>query len=416
MKSTILTELACSAASCPPDKSFARLYDREGLYLHVTATGGKYWRLKFRSGGRERLLALGAYPSVTLKAARMKVAEARMQLVTGIDPTAARRKAKQAEAEKTALRFDHVAGLWYAKASAAWTERHAGYVLRRLQADVYPALGDIPVNLITARQIAQAVESIAAHGAHEMARRAFQYVASVLRFAVTHGLADRNPATDMEPSDILETRKETHYARVTPAEFPELLRKVDTYAGADVTRLAMQLMALTFVRTGELIGARGCEFDLDAAEWRIPPERMKMGTEHRVPLSRQAVAVVRTLVDLSHRRGSDWLCHSPQGGGKAISNNTILYALHGLGYQGRMTGHGFRGVASTILHEMGFPHDVIELQLAHLHGDEVSRAYNAAMRLRERADMMQQWADHIDSIKRGADVLAFRGGRGLRAA
>ena len=231
----------------------------------------------------------------------------------------------------------------------------------------------------------------------------------VMRYAVAHDLIERNPATDVKPSDTLKSRRKENYARLGEKELPELLRKIEAYQGGPYTRLAMQLMALTFVRTTELIAARWAEFDLEAAEWRIPPERMKMKTPHIVPLSPQAVEVVKVLHTLSG--GRVLLFPGERDHDKPMSNNTILKALERMGYKGRMTGHGFRGVASTILHEQGYAHHAIELQLAHQERNEVSAAYNHALYLKERGVMMCEWANHLDKLRRGADVIPLQARR-----
>jgi len=252
------------------------------------------------------------------------------------------------------------------------------------------------------------VKAIAARGALDIAKRALQTSGQVFRYAIAHGKASRNPATDIKPSDVLEARKKQNYARIDGKELPDLLRRIEGYQGAAVTRLAMKLMALTFVRTSELIEAEWKEIDLDAAEWRIPAERMKMNTPHIVPLSAQAVEILRTLQLISGH--SKLLFPGERNHEKAMSNNTILGALKRMGYQGRMTGHGFRGVASTLLHEMGFDHAHIELQLAHQERNEVSAAYNHATYLVPRRKMMQQWANYLDSCKGGA-VIAGKFGK-----
>lgn len=223
---------------------------------------------------------------------------------------------------------------------------------------------------------------------------------------MAHGAVERNPVADMRPGEALKQRKKAHYARLEAKDMPQLLRKVEAYAGTPYTRTAIKLMALTFVRTSELIGARWDEFDLDAAEWRIPAERMKMRTPHIVPLPRQAVDVLKSLSELRGRSGL--LFPGERDHEKPMSNNTILGALKRMGYAGQMTGHGFRGVASTILHEQGFEHAHIELQLAHQERDEVSAAYNFATYLPQRRKMMQWYADHLDQLRQGAKVIPFK--------
>ena len=277
--------------------------------------------------------------------------------------------------------------------------------MRRLKADVFPAIGARPVSEIQAHELVAMVQTISKRGALDIAKRALQTSGQVFRYAVAHGLAQRNPASDIKPSDVLASRKAGNYARISAKELPELLRRIEGYAGAAVTRLAMKLMALTFVRTSELIGARWAEFDLEARRWDIPASRMKMKTPHIVPLSTQAVNVLQTLQLVSGR--GTLLFPGERDHEKSMSNNTILGALDRMGYKGRMTGHGFRGVASTLLHEMGFDHAHIELQLAHQERNEVSAAYNHATYLQQRTKMMQHWADYLDNCTTGK-VLAFQ--------
>jgi integrase len=401
-----LTNPACVNAKCPEGKRHARYPDGHGLYLEVLSNGGKYWRLKYRFGGKERRLALGVFPTVTLAQARRDCNAARDLLQQGVDPSADKQERKLARRLAMGTQFEDVARAWYANWSGARSERHATYVLRRLEADVFPVIGNRPIADITAPQLLAMAKKIESRGAIDIAKRALQTCGQVFRYAVAHGVAERNPAADVKPGDALKPRKKRNYARLDARELPELLRKIEAYSGAPHTRMALKLMALTFVRTGELIGARWSEFDLDAAEWRIPGERMKMGTPHIVPLSTQAVDVLRCLYEL--RGLSGLLFPGERDHEKAMSNNTLLFALYRMGYKGRMTGHGFRGVASTVLHELGFRHDVIELQLAHQERDDVSAAYNHATYLPQRRQMMQAWADHLDALRTGAKIIPLR--------
>jgi integrase len=253
------------------------------------------------------------------------------------------------------------------------------------------------------------MKAIQRGGALDIAKRCYQMTGQVFRYAIAHGIAERNPAVDVKPSDILPSRRQTNYARVEAKELPALLRAIEAYQGTPVTRLAIKLLALTFVRTSELIGARWDEFDLQAGQWRIPAERMKMRTEHIVPLSLQAIQILQILHSITGK--SELLFPGERNHGKPMSNNTILKALERMGYKGRMTGHGFRGLASTILHEQGFDHAHIELQLAHQERNAVSAAYNHALYLKQRAKMMQWWANYIDQQLSG-NVLKFRSTRG----
>lgn len=420
-----LTDPACRNASCPLDKARARFTDAQGLYLEVLPTGGKYWRLKYRYAGKEKRLGLGVYPEVPLagrwidkakqqardlsgylKGARDKRDEARRLLADGIDPSVARQQAKVAQRAAVDNSFESVARAWHAQWKATRSDSHVEYVLRRLEADVFPEIGHVAVADLKAIDFTQVAKKIAKRGALDIAKRSLQTCGQVMRYAVAHALAERNPLSDVKPGDVLESRKKVNYAHLEAKELPELLRKMQAYDGAPYTRFALQLVALTFVRTSELIEATWDEFDLDAAEWRIPAERMKMRTPHIVPLSTQAVDALRCLHELKGL--SERVFPGERDHDRPMSNNTILKALERMGYKHRMTGHGFRSVASTMLHELGFRHDIIELQLAHQERNAVSASYNHATYLRERRKMMQQWADHLDALRRGAKVVPFK--------
>jgi integrase len=399
-----LTDTAVKKAKSPGAAPM-KLSDGKGMYLLVTEKGSKLWRWKYRVDGKEKVMPLGGYPDVSLAQAREAMAEARKLLASGVDPMAKRKADKVARHLSAENSFAVVARLWWEHWKATRSASHTDYVLRRLEADVFPAIGARPVDSIEAPELVAMVKAIAARGALDIAKRALQTTGQVFRYAIAHGKAKRNPAADIKPGDILPARKKVNYARLDTKELPELLRHIDGYQGAAVTRLAIKLMALTFVRTSELIGARWEEFDLKAGRWDIPAERMKMKTPHIVPLSSQAMNILKTLQLVSGH--SSFLFPGERDHEKPMSNNTILGALARMGYKGRMTGHGFRGIASTLLHEMGFNHAHIELQLAHQERDAVSAAYNHATYLRERAKMMQHWADYLDNCTSGK-VLAGR--------
>lgn len=370
-----------------------KLTDGQGLYLLVNPTGSKLWRWKYRAGGKEKLMALGAYPAVSLTKARKDRDEARAKLVNDLDPMVERKTTKHARQVAAENSFKTVARAWWDNWKSARSDRHADYVLRRLELDVFPAIGKRPIDQIEAPELVKMAKAIQDRGALDIAKRALQTTSQVFRYAIAHGLATRNPVADFKPADVLAARPKSNYPRVDAKELPKLLRSIDAYQGTPATRLAMKLMALTFVRTGELIAARWAEFDLDVGRWDIPAERMKMKTPHIVPLSTQAIEVLRTLHLVTGRNAL--LFPGERDHDKPMSNNTILAALKRMGYQGRMTGHGFRGIASTLLHEMGFDHAHIELQLAHQERNAVSAAYNHALYLRQRSDMMQAWGDHL---------------------
>ena len=394
-----LTDIACRKATCPPGKARERLADGHGMYLEVMPSGAKYWRLKYRFGAKENRLALGVYPEVSLAEARAARDVARKVLRDGQDPGVKRKEAKLARLIGVEDSFEAVARAWHEQWKSSRTDHHTEYVIRRLAADVFPILGHLPIAEVTAPKLVLMAKRIEARGALDIAKRALQTCGQILRFAVAHGFIERNPAADVKPSDVLKAHKKVNYPRVEPKELPELLRKMAVYDGSPHTRAALQLIALTFVRTSELIHATWDEFDLDAAEWRIPAQRMKMRTPHIVPLSRQAVDQLRCLEVL--RNLSPYVFPGERDHERPMSNNTILGALERMGYKHRMTGHGFRGIASTLLHELSFPHAHIELQLAHQERNAVSASYNHATYLPERRMMMQAWADQLDALRTG---------------
>lgn len=398
-----LTETAIKKAKLG-DKPI-KLSDGRGMYLLVNPVGSKLWRWKYRVLGKEKVLSLGAYPDVSLAQARDGVDKARKTLAAGDDPMAKRKADKVASRTAAENSFEAVARKWWANWKPARSEQHAGQVMRRFEANVFPHIGGRPVSEIQAPELVAMLKGIEARGVSDLAKRALQTSSQVFRYAIAHGLAKRNPATDIKPADVLASRQKQNLARIESRELPELLRHIEAYRGTATTRLAMKLMAMTFVRTTELIGARWEEFDLEAGRWDIPATRMKMKTPHIVPLSVQAVNLLKTLQLITGH--STMLFPGERDHEKSMSNNTILKALERMGYKGRMTGHGFRGVASTLLHEMGFDHAHIEIQLAHQERDEVSAAYNHATYLKQRAKLMQHWSDYLENCTTGK-VIPFK--------
>lgn len=375
-----------------------KLSDGGGLHLLVAPNGGRYWRYSYRFNGKQKTLALGVYPDVGLAKARARHQEARQSLVDGIDPSLK----KQMEGKS----FEVVAREWHAHWKAGRSERHASYVMKRLEANIFPEIGSLPLSEIPTSAFRNAVQKVERRGALDIAKRTLQSCGQIMRYAVANDLTSHNPVASVKPADVLKPHKRRNYPRVTAKELPDLLRAVDSYVGAKHTRLALQLMALTFVRTSELIGARWSEFDMKALRWDIPQERMKMRTPHIVPLSKQSLVVLKKLKEISFDR--KLVFPGDVNPAQPMSNNTLLYALYRMGYRGRMTGHGFRGVASTILHEQGWPHEHIELQLAHQERDDTSAAYNHALYLAARAKMMQAWADHLDALRREKKEKVWR--------
>lgn len=381
----------------PKDKAY-RLSDARGLHLMVTPTGGKLWRYKYRYQGQEKLMSFGPYPDVTLAIARERHAMARRLLSEGADPMELKRAGKE-RAETTS--FEAIAGLWLDHWKADKSAQHVDTTRRRLKANVYPFIGGRAIAHIEPSELVEMVKAIEARGVGDLAKRALETCGQVFRYGIAHGHCKRNPCADFKPGDVLRPLVKTNLARVGEPELPGLLRAIEVYQGKVITRLAVKLMALTFVRTSELIGARWEEFDIAARRWNIPAERMKMGRPHIVPLSSQAVEVLGLLrvVQGAYVGAAGHLFPGEQGG--TMSNNTILFALKRMGYGGVMTGHGFRGLASTLLHEQGWPHDHIEIQLAHAPKNAVSAAYNHALYLEGRAKMMQHWGDYLEKQLRG---------------
>lgn len=383
-------------ASRPKEKPY-KLSDGDGLVLLIQPSGSKWWRFRYRYNGKEKMLSIGTYPDVTLKKARELRVTAEDLLRQGIDPSQHRQEQKLIDALAAENSFESVARIWWDSWRKNKTERHGNYVIRRLEADVFPMIGNKPITNITAPTLLMAIKKIESRGALDIAKRALSTCGQIFRYAVAHGLAERNPAADIRPSDALKPTEKTNYKRIDQKELPELLRKIDSYDGQPLTRFALQLMLLTFVRTSELIGAAWQEIDFDARLWRIPAERMKMRTPHLVPLSDQAIAILEKIKPLSGN--SHLLFPGERSNRRSMSNNTILYALYRMGYHSRMTGHGFRGLAATILREKQHPHEHVELQLAHLVGNDVSRAYDYSKHLEPRTRMMQAWADYLDEIR-----------------
>ena len=384
-----------------------RLSDSGSLYLWITPSGGKLWRWAYKHEGKEKLMSFGKYPDVPLALARERHAEARKLLATGTDPMAQRKVQKNAEKAAIENSFQSIASLWLEHWQDGKSPRHVEYIKRRMDADILPCLGARSIVEIEAPELVAMANAIQDRGARDIAKRALETVGQVFRYSIAHGYSKRNPASEIRPSDILKSTRKVNYARVDARELPGLLRAIEVYQGTHVTRLAIKLMALTFVRTSELIGAKWKEFDMQTGRWDIPAERMKMRTPHIVPIARQALEVLEMLHDLTGN--SEWLFPGDRNASKPMSNNTILKALERMGYKGRMTGHGFRGLASTILHEQGYAHDYIELQLAHAPRNAVSAAYNHALYLEPRARMMQDWADYLERTQRGGKVLPFSG-------
>lgn len=376
----------------PLSKPF-KIADGEGLFLLVVPSGAKYWRFKYHYGGKEKLLALGVYPEVSLSEAREKRAEARKALARGDDPGALKRESKLQTALSTENTFEVIAREWFSQRKHEWAAGTSKTHLKRLERHILPALGKRPIKDITAPDVLAMVRVVEGKGTLDTAKRLMQICGQVFMYAIATGRADRNPVPDLRGA--IKTPVTTHHAYLRAGELPEYLMRLEAYDGAIVTKLALKLLLLTFVRTTELRAANWSEIDFDKAEWRLPAERMKMKEEHIVPLSIQALAVLRELQN--HTGNRQFIFPNQKNPFSAfMSENTMLYALYRMGYHSRTTGHGFRSTASTILNENGFMPDVIERQLAHSERNKVRAAYNHAQYLPERRKMMQWWADYLD--------------------
>ncbi len=389
----------------PREKDY-KLADGHGLFLLIRPNGTKLWRLKYRHQGKEKMLSFGQYPDVSLKTARSEATENRKMIVKGICPTM-QRKAQERVLEAARVNtFEVVAAEWIEK-QAHWLEKHQQRVQHSFERYVLEEIGNMPVSDLKSADVLRIARRLEAQGLGETVRRVVQRISGVMRFAVATGRADRDPCPDLRGA--LKSAPVKHMKALDSAEVPELLRQIDEYDGHQQTRFALKFMSLTFVRTGEMRGALWTEFDLEKGLWRIPAIRMKMDQEHLVPLSSQALGVLAELKKIN--KDSDYVFPSATSRTACMSENTMLFALYRMGYHGRMTGHGFRSVASSILNESGlWQVDAIERQLAHAPSSSgaVRAAYNRSQYLDERKKMMQWWGDKIDSMKKGAEVLEFK--------
>lgn len=388
--------------SAKPRERAYKLADSQGMYLEVMPTGAKYWRLKYRVDGKEKRAALGVYPTVSLLAARKARDAIKEQLRSGLDPTHEKKRVKLEAGLRRQNSFEAIAREWHEAKCQTWKPSYADGVIALIEKELFPSIGARPIAEITAPELLAVLRKIESRGALEMSKKSMQIAGQVFRFGVATGRCERDPTPDLKGA--LKTRRVKHMARVTEAELPELMRKIAAYDGESQTRLALQFMALTFVRTGEMRFAEWSEIDEAKAEWRIPAERMKMPSPHIVPLSTQALDVIRQLRELNGRW--KWVFPSQSNTQKPISENTVLFALYRLGYHSRMTGHGFRGLASTILNENGFESDWIERQLAHSERDDVRAAYNHAQYLSERKRMMQWWGDYVEGASKNTVLVS----------
>lgn len=402
-------------AAKPRPKPY-KLFDTDGLFLAISPKGGRWWRQRYRWAGKEQLLSLGTYPEVGLAEAREKGLAIRKQVANGIDPSADRKAQKAALVDAKANTLKAVALAWHAKFKPQWSAHHASRILQRLEDNVFPWLGSKPIRDVTSADVLECIDRMAKRGAYDTARRVLQIVKKIFKWAISRGLVATSPAAHIEPRDELPSIDVTHRAAIKdPKQLGALMRAIDGYQGGFVVKCALKLLALTFVRPGELRHAQWSEFHLDGKEptWRIPGPRMKMGGEdHIVPLSRQAVIVLRELQPLTGADGKGLVFPGSRNASRPLSENTLNAALRALGFtQDQHTAHGFRGTASTLLNQQQWNKDAIERQLAHMPRDKVRASYNSADHLPLRRKMMQEWAKYLDEL-RADDGKVVNIGRG----
>lgn len=374
-----------------------RLSDGQSLYLEIRPTGAKYWRFKYRYGGKEKLLAIGVFPTVSLKDARLEREKARSMLARDIDPAIHKKERRLKAISESENTFKKLALEWHEQWKQDKTEKHALTILNRLEADIFPFIGSLPVNNITPPMVLNIVRKTEARQAFDVARRIRQTCGQIFRYGVATGFAQRDITYDIR--DASRPYKAEHFPALNIAELPDFLRALDKNEMRlyKQTQLAMRLLMLTFVRTSELINSTWDEFDLNNALWRIPAQRMKMRKEHIVPLSKQALAIVLELKKMNGHR--QFVFPNQQNPRKAMSNATLTKAIRLMGYQGRMSGHGFRALATTtIIEKLGYRYEVIDRQLAHSACNKIRTAYDRAEFLEDRIEMMQEYADYVDKL------------------
>jgi integrase len=391
-----LTDTAIRNAK-PQDKQY-KLTDEKGMYLLVNKAG-KYFRLDYRFGGKRKTYALGVYPDVKLQEARKKRDDARRLIADGVDPVQVRKANKAIQVEQSENTFEAIAREWHTKYSPNWAKSHAKKIIRRFELYIFPWLGSRPISEITPPELLGVLRKIEKRGILESAHRAQQNCGQVFRYAIATGRAERDTSADLRGA--IAPVKHGRMATITePKKIGELLRVIDGYEGTPIAKCALNLAPLVFVRPGELRHAEWSEIDLDKAEWRIPAKKMKMNAPHIVPLSKQAVTLLKEIQPLTGL--GRYVFPSIRTTERPMSENTILAALRRLGYtKEEMSGHGFRAMASTLLHEKGYKSDIIERQLAHAERNSVKASYNYAQHLPERCEMMQAWADYLEKLKSG---------------
>ncbi|MDO8811905.1 MAG: tyrosine-type recombinase/integrase [Gallionella sp.] len=387
-----------------------RLADGGNMYLLIQPNGAKYWRMDYRLAGKRKTLAIGVYPDIGLADARERREQARKLIANGVDPVEVKHAQAASIVANTENSFEVIAREWFVRHAPNWKENHSSKIIARLEKDVFPWIGNQPIADISAPALLAAIRKIEARGALETAHRALACCGQVFRYAVATGRAERDPTGDLRGA-LPPVKKEKHFAAITdPKKVGELLRDIEGYQGSYIVKGAFKLSPLLFVRPGELRKMEWAELDLDKAEWIIPADKMKMGVTHIVPLAKQAVAVLREMLPITGR--SKYVFHGERDHDRPMSDNAIRSALRRMGWANdEMTPHGFRAMASTILDNMGYKQEWLERQLAHEEPNKIKAAYKREawrMYLPERTAMMQAWADYLDKLKAGAEVIPLR--------
>ncbi len=400
-----LTNTACKNAK--PRKNAYKIGDSDGLYMLVNPNGSKYWRFKYRFLGLEKLLALGVYDEVSLADARQRRDAARKLVASGIDPAAARKQDRREAMANAANTFEKVAREWHGNKQESWKPKTGAKILRYLENDIFPHIGSTPIADIEPPDLLDVIRKVEARGAYYNAGRMKQLCGQIFRFGVATSKCKRDVAADLK--DALKTRKTKHYAALDSKELPDFLKALEKNDARlfGQTRRGIRLLMLLFVRTGELINAEWDEFNFEKKEWHVPASRMKMGKPLIVPLSRQAIALLKEQKEATKHLNTKWCFPNQVRPASPMSNNTILFGIGRLGYKSKMTGHGFRAVARTMLREeLNYDADVIEAQLAHKASGPLGEAYNRAQHLDKRRKMMQHWSDYLDVLASGGKVVA----------
>lgn len=410
----MLTEAECKSAICPPDKKQSRFTDSGGMYLQVSPAGSKRWFLKYRVGGKEKQLALGSYPDVSLKSARLARDTAKLQKSEGTDPVQARKLDKLKSTRNTGDTFKAIALEWYGKQAPQWSASHALRMLRQLERDLFPWIGERPIAQIHAMELLAALHKVEERGALETADRALMLARQVWDYWLpTAGVEQRN-ITEGLKARLTPYRSKSFAAIVEPKRFADLMRAIQTYKGGPIVRTALQLAPLLYQRPGNLRMMEWAELDLDTALWTIPSMKMKRtkeekenGEAHIVPLPLQAVALLRNIQPLTGH--GVYVFHGERSHDRPISDNSVRSALYALGFGKEQSWHGFRASARTMLvDELNLDHLAIEANLAHAVKDSNGRSYNRTHYLKQRFEQIQQWADYLDKLARGAEVIQFK--------